>query len=274
MLEKDAAEYLATTLLSAHGSVQANMPENVAAVPDHFTVHDLQKFQPHRRRFTGHLQTNDITDFTDYVKGNAWNEEKPSGFIDGNKLSCTAYFNLGDDSTPGHGDWRATLQLEQTSAYVAVRSINGRKHDQQDLATWLEDWADQLAPFARGEGQPYGNLARAVSAVRHIKISTKAESESKVSDFGAKRSAMEEVEARSELELPAGFIFTCQPYHGLPARSFLLRLQVITAKDDPQLVLRIVRLEQHEEEIVRDFKELLQEHLADTAKLTIGTFSI
>ena len=274
MFSKETLEHIGNSAIAATGAVQNHLPENVVAVPCGIITEDVQHLTPFRRRFTGKLLTGDIGDFITYVKDNASDAEKPQGFIDGDNLACTTFFNLGDTGAPGHADWKATLKLEQTSAYKAIRTINGRKHDQQELASWLEDWADNLKPFARDGGQPFDNISRAVAAIRHIKITSKGESESRVSDFGVQRSAMEEIEAKSALELPAGFMFTCEPYHGLPSRSFYLRLQVITNKDDPTLVLRIVQLEKQEEEIVRDFKALLLDHLVGSATMTIGTFSL
>lgn len=272
MLNKDALVHLQQTAIDAIGVLQQNAPDNTAVLPDSHNLHDLQKFQPLKRRFTGTMSTTDLADFIGYTK--AADAAKRQGFIDADKLSCTMFFDLGNPEAPGHAEWKAKLALERTAAYDSLLGHNGKRLDQTDLTNWLEDWGDYITPISRDEGATYGTLSKAIQAIRKITIKASSEGESSVGDFAATRTSLEQVEASSKLELPAGFTFTCVPYLGLPTRWFRLRLQVLTAsKDVPILVLRVVQLEAEHEAIVRDFKSVLQSQLADHAELTIGTFT-
>ena len=73
--------------------------------------------------------------------------------------------------------------------------------------------------------------------------------------------------------MPAVFKFTCEPYLGLDERSFEMRMSTI---GNETLVLRIKKLEQHEEEMGEEFKDKLQaQFVADDIEITtfIGSFS-
>lgn len=271
-LTKETLEQITSTAIAAAGAIQSELPANMVAAPASFELIDLQHLQQNRRRFTGKLKTSSITDFASYVKSNS--KGKAKGFISPDNLECTLFFNLGTTEEPEHGDWTASLSLEMTAAYRAMLGLNGKKLTQRDASEWLEDWQDFITPYACPEGSTYGTLGKAIQAIRDITIKRKGETSSVVGDFSGQRSAMEQVEADSRQKLPAAFGFFTEPYQGLLARSFLLRLQVLTAGDDPILVFRIVKLEAHGEAIGNDFKNRLSEELADQAELTIGTFTV
>lgn len=58
------------------------------------------------------------------------------------------------------------------------------------------------------------------------------------------------------VSLPAFFVFRCEPYQGQPSREFALRLGVRTgdaAKPALSLTLRMVRAEQHAEDLAQLF---------------------
>ena len=272
-------EHAALQLLTDN-AIDANIrrvPDGIDAIalPQHYTLVDLEKQRPGRRRFRGSLATADLENFAEYVKvhGAALQGIKPAGFINADELSAKVFFNLQTTDGPGHADHTATLKLKPTAAYTALLAINGDRNDQRDLVDWLEDWSHALQPFA-GNGEAYeGSLAKAVSAIRVMKLKEVKESETTVGDFRGTRSTMEDVEASSRVELPAGFYFTCQPYLGLPSRAFKLRLSVLTSAREPTLVLRIVQLEAEQEAIAKDFKDVLAKAIAENASLTIGTFT-
>lgn len=271
-LSKEAILHIGDQAIDANRDRNAGLPDHSVALPSNYELHDLQLFQPHRRRFRGKLQTNNIEDFNDYVTTHSLGGQS-GGFIDPENLSCTVFFNLGNEQLPGHADWRATLTLKATPAYAALKSIDGYPLGQKALTDWLEDWQGNVSPFSGSEGAPYGTLGKAIQAIRDITLKGSAEKSSKVGDFEASRTAIEEIEARSKHELPTGFEFTCEPFLDLPERTFTLRLSVRTSDDTPTLVCRVMQKEVHDEGIARDFKEKLSEALDEHVVLTIGTFT-
>lgn len=97
-------------------------------------------------------------------------------------------------------------------------------------------------------------LPRAVASIRRITIAAKKEVTSSQDSFKGARTALEEIEAKSEEEMFAGFRFACHPYHGLNQRSFEIRMSILTGGDAPKLVLRI---EEAEEQMALEFAKLL-----------------
>lgn len=270
-MDESAIRLLQQTAIAANDNRQARMPEATIALPENFTIHDLEQFQDHRRRYRGKLETASLSDFVGYVK-----RERPfdgaAGFIDADNLSAQVIFDLGNEAEPGHAVHRATLKLKSTAAYRAVVGVNGKRMDQRDLIEWMQDWGRNITGIVNDDGNPV-TPAQAIEAIRKIQISSKKDSTHTQEERRAQRSAMEEVEAKASPALPDRITFQCEPYFGLPARDFVLRLGVITSHDEPELVLRIVGLEEQQEDIAQDFKAELIDEIGDAATLTIGTFA-
>lgn len=272
-MNADALKFLHTNNATALADAQSHAPANTLLHPENVELVDLQRFQPYKRRFTGQMETADLADFVKYTLDNA--NRASQGFIDADRLSCRVIFDLGDTEFPGHAGWTATLALKQTAAFAALLAIDGIRETQLGLTNWLEDWAVYLVPWKSGTEnyESYGALSKAISAIRKITIKATSESESEARDFGATRTALEEVEASSKLELPGGFYFRCEPYLGLPSREFRLRLLVITGGKEPVVALRIVQLEEAKEAIAKDFKTVVGAQLGESMTLTIGKFT-
>lgn len=258
---------------AAQGRAAELLQGKQIALPDNYKIHDLEQYQPGRRRFRGTLATDSLSDFVGYVKRRT-GADVPSpvpGFIDAERLAATVLFNLGDATHPGHADDRAVLRLKATAPYDALLQIDGSHLQHKAAVEWLEDWNEHLG-FLDADGVPVAKAA-AMTAVRKITIKAVAESTSSEADYRSTRSAFEDVEARGAAALPAAITFECIPYPGLPYRTFRLRLAVLTTGDKPTLVLRVRNLAAEQEGIAQDFKRILLEDLEAAADLTIGTFT-
>jgi len=227
----------------------------------------LEPFQKGRERFRGTYSTSSFDDFVEYVRANR-GEPAPT-FVDPDHMSAAAYFNLGNESEPGHGDWKAGLKLKPTAPFAALCDIDGKKLKQKELAEFLEDWNEFVAAeYPNGDG----DLKRAITGIRKIQIDKRAESVHGVTATGASRSEMEQIEAKAD-ELPIGFTWVCEPYVGLKSRPFRLALSVLTTGEVPLVVLRWQRREAVLEDIAKEFKTTLEGALAEDATVSVGTFS-
>lgn len=239
------------------------------ALPESVRIHSLESLQDGRFRFRGKMETASILDFCRYCKDYAG--EGVRSFINADNMSAVTVFNLGTLSLPGHADNTAVLKLKRTAPFQALLSINGDKNSQKDLAEWLEDWSEFLLAFT-ADGEVL-DIKRAIGGVRKITIEASSSADHEDSDFGAKRSVMESVEAKSKEVMPAAFEFKCVPYEGLGERRFRLRYSVLTGGNAPVLVLRIVQLETAEELMATEFRELLETNFTDVEVETfIGEF--
>ena len=242
----------------------------VAMLPSDFTHHDLEKFLPTRRRARGSMKTSSITDFGTYVKSHK--EEGASVFVAQDTMTATAVLNLGTPAAPGHADNTAVLALKATAAYTALSNIaSGHPKSQRDVAEWLEDWANIVTAIDADE-QPI-HIKHAIAAVRAITIDAARKVESEERSLSATRSALEQVTASSKGQpLPALLSVELEPYMGLEPRTFAVRVGVLTTGDkQPQLVLRIVKAEQHAEEMALELAALVRTELGDVPA-TLGAY--
>ncbi|MBN8921622.1 MAG: hypothetical protein BGP10_15850 [Rhodanobacter sp. 68-29] len=239
-------------------------------------IESIEHLQPGRSRYRGKYTSNALADFAGYVTRtheNGLAQGQPQGFIDPANMACAVFFNLGDGEHAGHADHTASLKLKPTAAYAALRAALAKAHDQRSLHDFIEDWRDAIVPMTAGEPDTTRRIPSVLAAVRSITIDEARSSTHDDRDFGATRSTMESVDAKSAHTLPSGLVFRCAPYEGLPGREFRLRLGVSTGADKLVLVLRMQQAEAVEEAIAADFRAALADKLSTACSLVLGTFT-
>lgn len=274
-IQKSASITSAKEAVEAIAEMPGIMP--VVALPQDFQLHYMEHHLHTRFRFRGSFATQSLAAFGAYAQQHALPEPQ-AAFIDAENMRAKLVLNLGNQEAPGHCDNTASIRLEKTAAYKALLAIVDREKSQQEIAEFIEDWrlnllawGDSDADDAR-EGIP---IVKALQAVRSITIEAISKHDSDVRNFGQTSTGMDSIDAKSQHTLPAQFEFVCEPYHELPARTFTLRLSIIT-RQKPALVLRIVRQERHDEEMAEEFKSLIENQLSThspDAQTYIGTFS-
>lgn len=235
-----------------------------------FQVNSLERYMPNRARFTGSFRTGSIADFTEFSLKNTVKEQTKC-FIDGDGMAARVIFNLGNQSVAGHADFHAFLELQKTSEYRALMDMNGGHHSQKTLAEFMEDWIDFITPLDK-EGEPISPI-KAISAVRRLTIEANAKSEHEVQDFRSTRSALENVEAKTDNGLPSEILFQCVPFNELSEFNFYARISVITG-ETPKLSFRIKRLDKVQDEIMEDFKELVVSKIGKEIPTYLGVFNL
>ncbi|MDR5610256.1 MULTISPECIES: DUF2303 family protein [unclassified Arsenophonus] len=240
-------------------------------MPENHEIRSLEGLNLTRYRFRGVMKTISIVDFVNYSMRYAQTDGVRC-FIDTEKMTAKTIFNIGTLDEPGHADNQALISLKKTAPFRDLLIIDGYKQSQKQLAEWLEDWRDYLTAFDAEENAL--DIKKAISAVRRITIEATHSSEHEDSDFSAKRSVLENVEAKSKDVMPAYFEFTCVPYEELSKRRIKLRYSILTGGEVPAFVLRIVQLENLEEKIAQEFSDLLSTYFIDSKIETfIGSFS-
>lgn len=280
MLTKEAVDALALAkalaIIEARNAV-ADTTDMLVALPQDFAVHDLEKFNPYRRRTRGAMSTTSPVDFAHYVKAHA--EEGALIFVDTDKMHAVAVLNLGHPDKPGHADNTATLKAEPTAAFAALRAVAQhsalsipRPISQREFAEFLEDWGAQLQCLS-AEGS-HIELKHAVDAVRRVTIEAGRKVESAEGKLSAEKTAFESVKARSDAgEILATLVFTCSPYKALADRAFSVRVSVRTGGTAPEFVLRIAKAEEHAEEMAQEFAEVIADAMSDGPSVLLGAYS-
>lgn len=241
--------------------------KDIVALPSDYKLSDLEQYLPARRRARGTMSTSLLESFAKYVKDQA---EATSVFVDADKLKVVAVLNLGTPDQPGHADNLAALELKKTAAYTALTgTATGFCHAQKTIAEFLEDWVDCVQCFDdAGEIK----TSKAVAAVRKITIESMRKMESEEQSLGATKSAFESVQASSKEPLPAIIYFKCEPYAGLEQRQFVLRLGVLTGESVPKVNLRIIKAEQHQEEMAQELAVKTRDALGDDFAVMLGNY--
>lgn len=243
----------------------------IAILPDNMKVHSLEPHNAHRNQFRAGFQTRNFDSLIAYAKQH--DQANAQCFINEAHLSAEIVFDIGTVDKPLHAKHRAELLMQKTAAYAALCNFHGQKHDQRTFTDWLEDWGDHIAAYNQdGELMPSYS---AVQAIRKLTLDYARNEEHEVSEFAAKKSAMESVEAKSKLELPREFIFTTETYKGLTEQAFTLRLSILTGGNAPLLVARLIKAEQIQEAIAKEFADKLTDALQETGiTVNIGTIDI
>lgn len=243
---------------------------NLVAINDNYKVLDLEKYQEGRNRARGVLNTPSLEDFKSYVL-DAQHGDAPV-FVDHKNVSSTAVLNYSENlHAQGHCDHIAILKLEPTVVWSKLNSLKDRKLSQRDFAVFLEDWVSVLKITDADGNEITG--AKALSAIRNMKINTSVNTESSVSNLSESRSRFDQVEARSKDEFtPAYFEIHDSAYLGLDERIIFLRLIINTSSDAPMFSLQIVKEENLLDEIIQEFKKKVIDLLPENP-VRIGTFA-
>lgn len=273
MFDKEAMELLARAdaIYQANEAIGATEGQ-AAALPSDFKLHDLEQYAPNRRRARGTMTTHSFASFATYTEKHR--EPGAAVFVNAEEMMAVAVLNLGFAEVPGHADNLAVLKMRATAAYMGLRGATGAAMSQARAVEFLEDWgAEHLSCYAGlgadgtlGEAVPLG---RAVAALRKITIEQARKVETEEQALSTSRSAFESTKASSATPLPQWMVFKCTPFDGLRERIFELRLSVLTTGDKPQISLRLVKLEQHQQEMAEEFAGLTREAVGLVAQADV-----
>lgn len=241
----------------------------ILCIPKDHELTNTEKYEFLRTRLRGQFTTPSLAAFTAYCN----NRDDFTLFINRDSMAATAIFNLGDDSAPGHCDDIAALHLKKTSTFIALEAIaSGRKISQRDFAEWLEDFTENITPLD-ANGDPY-EIKEAINAVRNVTIEKAQEITSTENNLSQKRTAMEEIEAKSkEFTLPSEIAFTCEPWSELQSRSFSARISVLTG-DGIEFKIRLADISKAEDDMALELQNKLETGVTATdVKTYIGTYA-
>lgn len=270
MFDKEAIEAIneGTGIYQASNAVADAFKSErlVVALPEKFKTHDLEPYLPHRRRARGTMTTEALGSFAAYFTEHA--EVGATVFVDKDAMKAVGVLNLGSADYPGHADNKAVLTLKSLAAYDAFRDMaNGHAKSQTAVAEWIEDWQDQIKAFHQPDGEDlpqHIHTARAIAAIRNITIDAARKVESEESQLSASRSAFESVKASSKHTLPTHIHFETEPYVDLQARTFVLRLGILTTGDKTSIVLRPIKMEEHQQAMAEEFADIVTNSLSGT----------
>lgn len=235
-------------------------------------VMDLEQFEQGRHRKRGIFATQDIGSFGAYIEGNA-SFEHTSVFINKDQMQAVAILNFDADGfEQGHLDHKAVLTAEPTVMFRKLLSMHDMGRCKQKLfAEFLEDWGHKV--IARdADGNEIEN-AKAINAVRNMRIDESAQTDSHAGNYRETRSRLESVEAKSiDGALPAYFTVNDECYQGIAPRTLDLRLGISNDDGQPVFKLEIKALQSVRDELAKEFADIIETGLEDQVAVVIGQF--
>lgn len=253
----------------ASAALKANRIETpVPAILHDGKIESIEHLTGKRSYFRGVYATNVMSDFVAAVR-----RDGGQCFIDADHYTATAFHNLGTKEEPGACDWRSRLELKETAPYKALKSFAARTLSQRDAIEFVQDWHAYIQTVQSGESHAT-TAAALVNALRKLRVTKKQDSTHVEKDYGATKSALEAVEARSDAPLPQGFLFTCQPFEDFRERKVFCRMSVLTGEDSPSLRFRIEAREALDADLIQEFRDALDLGLNDpNVALSVGVFT-
>jgi len=228
--------------------VETNTPCVIA--PNDFKVIDLEHLQNGRSYFRGTFHTESVKSLEEYCAQYSMDAEC---YVSREKMSAEVIFDIGDTVDPGHCKHKAKIALRKTADFKELLNLNGNKIGQQGLAEFLEDYREQIVAHKDGEDETM-DIRKALASIRNLKITASVDDEHTTEDFSASSSRMASVKATATHGNVAGFSFICTPYHELEEYTFYVRLSLLTGREKPEWIPRIIQLEKREQEMAEEFQ--------------------
>lgn len=275
MQTKDVITATADLGIAANKELNESLQHQVEGAlfaPETTKLIDLENLLPAPRRFRGRFSTTHIDSFVGYCKDQG--DYLPTVFINTKSAPLSAYaiFDLGDNANPKHAEHVSDLELQDTPELKAVKRIINSVQNQSELHDWIEDHQYMLECIADGQEL---HVSAALAAVRNVTINAKASATHAEHDFGASRSAMDQIEASSGAgKLPGFIVCTFVPHLGLSPITVRLRVGLKTGGEKPAFQLRWVQQELQMQKIGEELQRIITDRLAENSDgIFMGTFN-
>lgn len=240
----------------------------VFLAPTEFKIFNLEQHMEFRTSYRFNFDTTNIDDFIKYAEEYITLGSKC--FVNADRMTAKSIFDLGTEGLAKHQNHTGDLTLKKLSDFQALLNVDQMKLSQKEAGNFLEDYADNIQAYTKDGAEMANSLA--AQSLYDMTIEQARTVKSQVSNFGESLSAMEKIEAKNQDKLIAGFNFLCEPYMGLKARTFKVRLSILTGSDVPKISLKIIGLEKHQEEMSEEFRDQLVNAFTDTEmKVFIGS---
>lgn len=263
-----AAALAADSSLLSHQLINPH----TALVNPNAKVLDLEQFEQGRHRKRGTFETTDIDSFADYIEANAL-PEHISVFIDKDQMRALAILNFDEGGfEQGHLDHKAVLDAQPTVMFKKLVLMHDMGRCKQKIfAEFLEDWGHQV--IARdADGNEIEN-AKAINAIRSMRIDESAQTDSHAGNYRETRSRLESVEAKSiDGALPSYFSVNDECYQGIPARNLALRLSISNDDGQPTFKIEIKALQSVRDELAKEFASIVETRIFNDIAVVIGQF--
>lgn len=255
-MEQSAILHLQTTsnMVEMNKELQEqNLNNPLFLAPDNFKMHDLEGHMQFRTNYRFKFKTTNINDFISYAEEYIENGSKC--FVDADRMTAKAFFDLGNKLHAQHQDHTGHLELKRLSDYKKLLDIDEMHLSQKDAGNFIEDFYENVKCFTKDGVEMPASVA--AQSIYDMTIEQAKTIKSKVANLGESLSTMEKIEAANQDKICAGFVFKCIPYMGLDEREFQVRLSILTGGERPKISLKVINIEKHQEQMSEEFRDQL-----------------
>jgi uncharacterized protein YfdQ (DUF2303 family) len=263
MVDKTAIQEInAQNSLKAINGYLVDKDNDVIALPEGSSLHDLTQFDSVKRWFTGRYKTTSLEGFLGYVNDNIKNGCSEI-FISVEDMSACAIFDLYTiEKAPARAEHQALLKMKATPEYQAIKDLcGGVKHSvrddklsQREMAEWMEEWREFITPVDSSDKEI--NIARAINAIRGMTVEASRKMESSVGDMSESRSTLDRIDAKGKEVTVAGFIaedIYC--YSDLQPKTLKVKFSIITDAEKIAFKARMLLQDKVKEELGQDLAD-------------------
>lgn len=237
------------------------------ALPDGVTIHSLEKYSSAPVRMRQNFHTERPSDFIAYVSDNK--SDSTSIYVAADGARTKAILDHGTVDFPEFGEHTALLNLKKTRAFIALETLCSKSRNQQDLIDYLEDWAKDGTAECLRDGEKV-NTALAIVAVRKVEIKASAQSTHAQGDFNVATSSVASLDVTGATErMPTHIVLKSPIYNVTAERDIVCRIGITGDEGKPQIRLRIMQIEMHEEAVAREIESLMRTEL-ETCRVFVG----
>lgn len=239
---------------------------DVALVPNDFKLQSLEQYLPTPSRKKGSFTTGLIESFKSYCTQELSESEDSHAacFINDERLSAKAFFDVGTMNNPEHCENSASFKLELTQEYIAITQQNNQQLQQLDFTYWLEDYRPYIDSMLDSTGEPI-DFKKAIHALRKITFTAQTESNHNEEHLASEQSGFTRIEAKSgaEQNLPVFIHFKCQPSPDLEEITIKARIIPQNTQKGVQIKLQLIQFEKMKQDLAISFKDMIQENLKE-----------
>lgn len=194
-------------------------------VPEGFAVQSLERLleAPMRPRAT--VTVRDAESFLAYYATHEAGKTLLCADVDAR--TATAIFDYHRKGSPGFAEHSVVFQAQETPAWRAWAGLDGKQHEQERFARFLEEHLVDVVGDDKGKG-PSGATLYAVATELQAKTSSNFLSSKRLSDGSFELLSEEKIEAstkRGQTKIPESFTLSLAPFRGSEAVEVLARLR-------------------------------------------------
>ena len=232
---------------------------HVIALPDGFSLENLERFEAQRYQPRGAYMTRDCRDLLAYAAAREADFSGSAMFISPENMTARIIFDY--DGGRGHGNNTADYEAEPTPLYRALQYLcRGGATSQKELVQLLEDWAGEITAHDKDGAEIPLNTA--VSLLSSLTVEKAKRLKQTQGDWEHERTVAERAALKAEGQMVAELRIIDELYTGTEEKiTVRARLSLAVADDKFFLKLRLIGEEKNNRAKAQEMRTMAEKAL-------------